>query len=200
MYWFLLGSSLGKAFALKKPFFFCFDCHFALTVVKSPFLKWLPNKASSDYPSVLGLYFNTLRCIKMGGWDLQVQPDLEKELLHVSQTTADLEGKFTSVTEFLPVSTNTVPVLLRFYFLFSQRLLLGDFKSQLTACAVHVSDSQSNLALLIGKGFQSKEKHHPILSLVITFSSFTVIKNYIWCISSWSLWGCQVCLFPEVHV
>lgn len=27
MYWFLLGSSLGKAFALKKPFFF------ALTVI-----------------------------------------------------------------------------------------------------------------------------------------------------------------------
>lgn len=61
--------------------------------------------------------------------------DPDKELLHASQTAADLEGKFMSVTEVLPVSINTLSVLLRFYFLFSQRLLLGDFKSQLAAYA-----------------------------------------------------------------
>lgn len=109
--------------------------------------------------------------------------DLDKELLHVSQATADLEGKFLSVTEVLLVTINSVSVLLRFSFLFSQRFLLGDTVDCICK-DVHVCDSQSNLALLIGKCFQSKEKPHPILSLVITFSSFTIIENYIWCISS----------------
>lgn len=40
--------------------------------------------------------------------------DLDKELLHVSQTTADAEGKFMSVTEVLPVSINSVSLLLGF--------------------------------------------------------------------------------------
>lgn len=34
--------------------------------------------------------------------------DLDKELLHVAQTTADLEGKFMSVTDVPPVSINPV--------------------------------------------------------------------------------------------
>lgn len=165
-----------------------------MPVFKSPFLKWLPKKEAefiNSWPVVTPF----------------IQPEVYKDggickcsrschVFHKQQQILEA-GSCLSLTaacqdQWSVSPTGVLYSVFRFFHVFF------NYWVHMQGCSRVWYPKQSgpfNWKMLPEQG-----KNPPVLSLVITFSSFTITENFIWCISSQSLCWCQVCSFPEVRV